>query len=98
MLNKLRYRPGARQSQPRRVLRSMHYGNDRHHFQCHSDFFFFSVTQIFSHFRFDRIVYATNAQYLYLIRRLSALRFSGRKAITWVILMTGPVVRTGERS
>jgi hypothetical protein len=57
----------------------------------------FSVTQIFSHFRFDRIVYVANAQYLYLIRRLSALRFS-EESDDMGDLMTGSVVRTGERS
>jgi hypothetical protein len=38
-----------------------------------------------------------NAQYLYLIRRLSALRFS-EESDDMGDLMSGSVVRTGERS
>jgi len=55
----------------------------------------FSVTQIFSHFRFDRIVYVANAQYLYLIRRLSALRFS-EESDDMGDLMTGQLFAPGS--
>jgi hypothetical protein len=58
------------------------------------------ITQIFFSLPIERIVYVTNfsAQYLYLIRRQSALSFSGKEAMTWVILMTGSVVHAGGRS